>query len=396
MKPIVFLFFLLNTTSFFAQNTEEIQVNYAVNDSINDAKVIEFANLLQTSLYEYESSYFLENFDSETFAEKIMLDDKETNGKIKGFNLGFKEGFLKKFDVFPTKIIESIKKESSYNVVNYYYDDTENKYHILFRAYSEIDGLNYHDYQLNYTKETFKIEDVYIYTTGEYLSDTLRQLYLISIPKEYIEGIDAENNRFTNMLFFLSYKQLVAKEKYKEAYDLLSNLKGDIKNQKVIYIMKIQVASAISEVYYMEAIDELLKKFPDDPSTQLMAVDYFIMLKDYNATMSSLDALEAATNDTFIEFMRGNLAWEFNDYENAEKSYKATLEEYPSFDSARINLIYMYDESKQYDVCISMLDEFITNDIYDKKDLIEFIDDELNELKNLATAPAYTRWKEKK
>jgi hypothetical protein len=79
MKPIAFLFFILCTTPFFAQNTAEIEANYAVNDTINDAKVIEFANLLHTSLYEYETTFFLENFDSETFAEKIMLNDEQTN-----------------------------------------------------------------------------------------------------------------------------------------------------------------------------------------------------------------------------------------------------------------------------------------------------------------------------
>ena len=398
MKYLASLCLILCMMTTFAQNIEEFSVNFAVNDTINDAKVIAFANTLQTSLYKLDTKFFLESFDSESFADKVLMNDEESlkNKDIQAFNEAFKNGFLKKFDIFPVKITQSIEKKASYDVVNYYYDELEKKYHLLFRTYSDNDGLNYHDYQLNYVAKKFKIEDIYIYTTGEYLSDTIKQLYLINLPKTYVDGIEEKGNRWNNILFFYSYQKLITQEKFKEAYDLLSNLEGDIKEQKVIYIMKIQVASAISEVYYMEAIDELLKQFPNDPSTQLMAVDYYVMLKDYNATMAALDALETATSDTFVEYMRGNLSWEFNDYEAAEKAYKATMQEYPDFEAARLNLLYMYDEAKMFEACIAMLDNFIANDFYSKQDLINFIDTTTNELKNIPTSEYYKEWKEKK
>ncbi|WP_430408968.1 tetratricopeptide repeat protein [Kordia sp.] len=398
MKYHALLLLILCMKTSFAQNLEEISVNFAVNDTINDAKVIEFANLLQTSLYALDTEFFLTNFDSESFAAKVLMNDEESlqNKDIRTFNKAFTDGFLKKFDVFPVKITQTIENKASYDVVNYYYDELEKKYHLLFRVYSDTDGLNYHDYQLNYVNKKFKIEDIYIYTTGEYLSDTIKQLYLINLPKTYLDDIDVNKNRLNTILFFYNYQKLIAQEKYKEAYDVLSNLEGDIKEQKVIYIMKIQVASVISEIYYMEAIDELLKKFPNDPSTQLMAVDYYVMLKNYNATMASLQALEIATSDTFIEYIRGNLAWEFNDYEGAEKAYKATMKEYPDFEAARLNLLYMYDEAKLFEACIEMLDTFVANGFYTKQDLINFIDDTKNELKNIPTAELYKQWKEKK
>ena len=398
MKYTASLFFILCMMISFAQNSQESSSNFAVNDTINDAKVIAFANNLQNSLYKLDSSFFLNNFDSASFANKVVINDSLSlkNKDIQIFNKAFENGFLKKFDIFPSKIIETIENEASYDVVNYYYDDFEQKYHLLFRAYSENDGLNYHDYQLNYFNEEFSIGDIYIYTTGEYLSDTIKQLYMINLPKTYVEGMDYNKNRMNSILFFYEYKDLMAQEKYKEAYNLLSNIEGDIKDQKVIYIMKIQVASAINEVYYMEAIDELLKKFPDDPSTQLMAVDYYVMLKDYNATMAALDMLQSATSDNFVTFMRGNLAWEFNDYEGAEKAYKAIIQEFPQFEDVRLNLLYMYDEAKMHEACIRMLDDFIAKEYYSKQDLINFIDDTSNELQNLPTAEIYTKWKNKK
>ncbi|WP_046758769.1 tetratricopeptide repeat protein [Kordia jejudonensis] len=398
MKHIALLFLILCMSTSFSQNSHEPSSNFAVNDTINDSKVIAFADLLQTSLYELDTTFFMENFDGDAFANKVILNDEESLKKeeVQVFNEAFKVGFLGKFDIFPLNIVKSIKNDASYDVVNYYYDELQRKYHLLFRAYSDEDGLNYHDYQLNYTNEVFKIEDIYIYTTGEYLSDTVKQLYMINLPRTYVDDINLEENRSNSILFFHDYQKLIAQEKYKEAYALLSNLEGDIKDQKVIYIMKIQVASAINEIYYMEAIDELLKKFPEDPSTQLMAVDYYVMLKDYNTTMASLDALKMATSDTFVEYIRGNLAWEFNDYEAAEKAYKAIMIEYPEFEAARMNLLYMYDEAQMMEACIDMLNDFITKEYYTKQDLITFIDDTANELKYIPTSEIYTTWKEKK
>lgn len=398
MKHIALLFLILCMSTSFSQNSQEPSLNFAVNDTINDSKVIAFADLLQTSLYELDTAFFMENFDGDSFANKVILNDEESLKKkdIQVFNKAFKVGFLGEFDIFPTNIVKSIKNDASYDVVNYYYDELESKYHLLFRAYSDDDGLNYHDYQLNYVNKAFKIEDIYIYTTGEYLSDTVKQLYMLNLPRTFVDGISQKEKRSNTILFFHDYTELLGQEKYKEAYNLLSNLEGEIKDQKVIYIMKIQVASAINEVYYMEAIDELLKKFPEDPSTQLMAVDYYVMLKDYNATMAALEALENATSDTFVQYMRGNLSWEFNDYEGAEKAYNAIMKEYPDFEAARLNLLYMYDEAKMFTSCITLLDDFITNDFYTKQDLINFIDDTSNELLNIPKAEIYIQWKEKK
>lgn len=372
--------------------------NFAVNDSINDAAVIKFGEQLQHSFYEKEASFFVDNFDKDGFAEKIVLSAKETNDnkKIKRFNTSFKIGFFNGFDVFPLKIIESMENDNSYDIVNFYYSDVEKRYHLLFRMFSDEEGLNYHDYQLNYINEKFLIEDLYIYSTGEYLSETLRQLYLMSIPKEYMKDIDISKERTGNIFFIVQYKQLVEKKEYKKAFDLLNNLEGDIKNQKIFYTLKIQVASEINEVYYMEAIDELLKKFPDDASTQLMAIDYYTMLKDYNSTMSALNALQEATEDDFVEYVKGNIAWEFEDYEGAEKAYSYIMNEYPNFEMAKISLLYLYDFLEKHEDNILLLNKMIDSEEYTKEDLIEFIDDKTSEFVNLPKAAIYTKWKEKR
>lgn len=391
MKYILTLIFCGNFSLLFAQN-------FAVNDTINDAVVIKFGQQLEDSFYEKEPAFFSENFDRENFVKKIILSEEDTNGneQMKEFNASFKVGFFSKFEAFPMKIIESIEKETSYDIVNYYYSDSEQKYHLLFRVFSEEEGLNYHDYQLNYVNQKFLIEDLYIFTTGEYLSDTLRQLYLISIPQSFMDNMDTSKEQLTSILFILQYKRLLEKEEYKKAFDLLNNLEGDIRNQKIYYTLKIQVAEKINDVYYMEAIDELLKKFPEDASTQLMAVDYFVMLKDYNATMTALNTLQEVTGDDFVEYIKGNIAWDFEDYEGAEKAYTYIMQQYPNYEMTKMNLLYLYDFLEKHEDNIVLLNKMIESEVYTKQDLIDFIDDKANDLHYLSQAAIYKTWKEKK
>jgi predicted Zn-dependent protease len=282
--------------------------------------------------------------------------------------------------------------------VNYYYHLDERKYHLLFRLFSENGGLNYHDYQLSFDEkdESFQLADVFVYTVGEYLSETYQDLYLLNVPSKDPSDIATNKERFKSAIFFTRYNSLINNEKYEQAFNLINKLTGEFTKKKIYFITKINIAAGMNKVFEMEALDELLKNFPNDPTTKLMALDYYVMLKDYNAVMKILDDIQATTEDTFIEFMRGNAAWKFEDYELAEKAYANTVREYPNFENAKLNLMYLYDELEKHEDNIVLLNSMIESNDYDKKDLIEFIDDKSNKFKNLPNAGIYNRWKRKK
>lgn len=379
-----------------SQETSEV---FAKNSEQNDEKVIEFGQRFSESFYEEDSSFFIDNFNLESFAKKVVsIDDKiSEDDVIKKFNEVFKNGlFIEKFYMFPQNIRTSIENGSSYSLVNFYYHLDERKYHLLFRIYSENGGLNYHDYQLSYDNEKFQLQDIFIHVMGEYMSDTYQDLYQLSVPSKDSKDIKTNRERLKSMVYFMRLKSLLNTKKYKEALELTHNLTGELTKKKVYYTTKIRIASQINQVFHLEAIDELLKKFPNDPYTKLMAINYYVMLKDYNATMKLLDEIQESTEDSFIEYVRGNAAWQFKDYELAEKSYANTIIEYPGFDEAKINLLYLYDFLEKHEDTIVLLNRMIENEEYNKKDLIEFIDDKSNDFIHLPNASIYNRWKKKK
>jgi len=377
----------------FSQESDEV---YAKNEEANDEKVIALGQALADSFYEKDSSFFMDNFNLNGFAEKVISINAAVSedNVMEAFNTAFRDGlFFDKFHLFPLNIRIAINNGASYSIVNYYYHLDERKYHLLFRMYSESSGLNYHDYQLSYEDGEFQLQDVFIYSTGQYLSETYQDLYQLSIPDK---NIDVNRERLKSMVFLGQYKNLARTKNYQRAFNLISNLSGEFTKKKIYYITKIKIASQINQVFHLEAIDELLKNFPNDPTTKLMAIDYFIMLKDYNTTMQLLDEIQGTTEDIFIEYIRGNAAWQFEDYEVAEKAYANTIREYPNFENAKLNLMYLYDFLEKHEDNIVLLNNMIENDEYNKKDLIDFIDDESNEFIHLPNASIYNRWKKKK
>lgn len=393
MKYSFSLLLTLYCAFVFAQ---ESAVGKLKNNEKNDEKVTAFGTDLLSSFYEEESTFFADNFYLEGFAAKVIQEEKDSKKILKKFNKSFKAGFFDQFKKFPNNIKASIDNDASYDIVNYYYHLDEQKYHLLFRLYSENEGINYHDYQLTYIDDKFQIEDIYVYSIGEYLSKVLYSVYQLGVPDAYGSDTESNRNKLKSFLFMMRYKSLISNKKYKPALNILNKLEGEFTESKLYYGLKVQIASGINEVFKLEAIDEFLKKFPNDPSTNLMAIDYYIMLKDYNTTMRILDEIKEVTEDDFLEYIRGNTAWQFEDYETAEKAYTFIVKEFPNFEGVKVDLIYLYDHLEKHEDNIVLFDRFIENDVYSKQDLIDFVDNDSNELKHLKNAKIYKRWKARK
>lgn len=81
---------------------------------------------------------------------------------------------------------------------------------------------------------------------------------------------------------------------------MLNSVKDREKLSRGLLILKAQVALKYSEDSYIETMEYLLKKYPNDPSIALMSVDYYYTKKDFNAVFKALDILEETTGEDFL------------------------------------------------------------------------------------------------
>jgi tetratricopeptide (TPR) repeat protein len=366
------------------------QIATIVESEENDLKVNELGTFIQSQIHENNPTAYLSKFDAHIIKDKVIEIDSEiikTSEDEKDFDKGLLNGFLE----FPNKIITSINNGAFYDFINYRYDEETQSYHMLFRFFHMDEGINYHDYKVSIKDNEFMFDDMYIYLSGEYISDTFTRIFQYTSP----------NSTKDNSSDFKKYSKALVDVRvgnFENAYNLLNALTTDLANEKFIHINKIQIASKLDETIYMEAIESLKNTFQNDPTIYLTLIDYYIMKEEYDVAFDLVDNLQVETSDDFLNYIKGNVAYARADYEGALNYFNYMIENYPDFYQPYVSNVSVYTQQQQFDEALLVLDKLVERD-YDKQILIEYIEevDEngLNELESLANSKAYKKWKKK-
>jgi hypothetical protein len=354
----------------------------------NDLKVSELGTFIQKQILENNPEGYLSKFDTQVIknkAKKINSTLLETIEDENEFERGLKIGLIE----FPKKIISIVEIGSFYDMVNYRYDEETQTYHMLFRLFQMDEGINYHDYKVSIVNDEFMFNDMYIYLSGEYISDTFTRIFEYTSP-EAVQNNSNDYKKYSKALVDIRAGN------NENAYNLLNAITGELANEKFIHISKIQLAASLGDATYMEAIESLRRTFPDDPTIYLTLVDYHIMKEEYDVAFDLVDNLQVETSDDFLNYIKGNIAFLRGDSESALAYFSYMIENYADFYLPYVNNVSLYTQQLKFDDAISVLDKLVERD-YDKQLLIEYIEevDEngLNELESLVNSKAYEKWK---
>lgn len=361
----------------------------------NDTLVQALAQRFENSIYEGETDTFESIFYLERFNQIATYTEYQSN-TLKKYQKGFTEGFSKGIASLPEKIIAVVDNGGYYDFLEYYYDTEAQTYRMLFRLFSEEDGINYHDFHLIKSDGAFYVQDIYIYLTGENLSETANKIYLMSMPKNLFEkiisGDDSENMK--HMMEGVKNQKIGNNSL---AIDHLNRVKGEISHSKIYHVIKILAASDEDETIYMEAMLDMQKDFAKDPTCQLLSIDYYFLNGELDKALGAIDDLEEKTGDSFLNYQRANLLFNSDRTEEAIPYYEQMIVDFPSFDTPKFSLIDCYSNLKKYKKCVALLDEIIDDGYYTVTDLIEFVEsteeDGTNPLLLLAESEIYKDWK---
>ena len=132
----------------------------------NDEKVSAIAQEIEASFLDLSIDGFKQYFDNESFKYNLLkgIDIDANDSYVKGFL----NGVGKAGDKLALKVLNEIENGAYYNLINYRYNIVEKAYYFTFRMYSEETGINYHDYKVCSDGKNIKVNDIYIYLSGEH------------------------------------------------------------------------------------------------------------------------------------------------------------------------------------------------------------------------------------
>lgn len=350
--------------------------NKISNSPKNDSLIKQYGLAISKSIAHNEIKSFLKELNSDAFYPEIVLYDQNNKPLLK-FNKKFKKSFQDRVTSFPQEISDAVQNGGIYNFVSYHFDNFDHTYHLIFRYYTPQYGLDYHDYRILKNKNTFFIDDIFVFSTNQKLSETLKLLYLSAVPKKDMVSLLKKPN-YKPILMLKNFVDAANNNDYKKAYKHITLLNNQLHNKdRFIAFLKLQISSSVNEEAYVDTIESIIANFRMDPNVQLIVMPYFYANKEYDEVEKCINNLRNYTHDSFLDFEKGNLFFAKEDYESAAIFYQNMLKKYPNFHLPKFSLLVTYERTKQFNKMNTLLDLILSTTTYNKTKLIEKITQKL-------------------
>lgn len=264
-------------------------------DPVTKEEAIQFARSIEGSMKRQSAAKFNQALDVEALVERMKKNGnfKLNVGMLKGVAEGLKSGQI------GAQLIQSMGEGGSYELVKQY--EKDKKQHLVFRLFGGDGKLNYHDLELIKKKEQIKIADMFIYLSGENLSTTLAQT--LAMMDDHFDSMSKEDREQIGNIKRI--RKLLNEGKHTEADRLYQQFPEVLKKQRMLMIVRIEIASELGDEVYSQAMDEFERAYPDAPNLFLMKIDAHILKKDFNGAMNSINKLDSLIDkDTFLDYYR--------------------------------------------------------------------------------------------
>lgn len=292
-----------------------------------------FALSLEKAVAEKQMNVFEKNIFVAALVERIYKS-KETK-KIKSSKSALEKAVasgLKKHN-YEKSLFQTLGSNGHFSIVKHY--DKEEKRRVIFRAYG-AGGLNYYDMELTKIKGQVGIADILLYTTGNNLSASMAELAekILDTKEGKVKNLESAMLRIQTHVRSGDY------EKAKVVYD---DLPEEIKNTKLMEAVFLGIVPNLSGNEYDTALAKLEKKYYNDPNSQLMLIDLYLVKMDYDKALRSIDMIDKNINsDPFLNFYRGLVFNMKKDTEKALEHFEKTAIALPTFADNIAELFVQY------------------------------------------------------
>jgi len=352
-------FSLIRTLAFFllagpvlisCKQTEQKRV------TADEAKT--FAKKLESSIEKREAGFMDEAIAKETFMKKAGIgSSKEARAFGSGIEQGMKMG---------TSITRSISKKATYQLVKQY--EKDQKQHVLFRMYDD-GSLNYHDIELIRDGKDIKIADIFVYTTGEFLSETIKGLY--TQMKDVMDNKSVKSSSANWSQKLPEMRQLMSQGKSEEALAIYNELPSEIQRMRAVQIIHVLISSGLNDMSkYSAAIEEYKTLYPNEPNMHLLLLDGYIMNKEFDKALDGVNQLDKMINsDPLLDYYR-YLCYTLKEKpDSAKMALEKLVKNKPDFEDGILEMIVINIDDKNNAGADQLIAKYKLNSSFDQEKL---------------------------
>ena len=246
-----------------------------VGKPLTGAEVKRFAKKVATAVQSGNSKATDKLIRMDTFADRLIADVELSDAQRRGFMKGANK--VVSDELFTQQIVGNVEAGGSYDFLRIrMVDDSPRP---LFRLLTPDGALNYHEYILVRREDgKLEVEDVYIYLSGETISQTIRRILIPVLAAQNFLGM-ADSNEMKFIKAIRTIGESVRSGDFEtaiDAYQTLSEEKQNLKPMLIMYAIDVFLPSIISETNFPVAGPKLQPIIACP-----VAIVRFLMLADF-------------------------------------------------------------------------------------------------------------------
>lgn len=302
-------------------------------------------------------------FDATAFLKRIIIQNPR-NSEIKKFNRAIRTGWSR-FSLGRTLSKQPIQYK--YEFIRIHEDSS-----LVIRQWDEEDGANYLLFKTEYINDNWVIVDVYVLTTGEFMSQTLRNtIYLPNVIRLLQGGKDSRQG-VSNAAIYIEAASLLAEQEYQRAYTKISGIPLE-ERLKAHQILKLNLSYYLdSDEKILKSIQEYQDRFPKDPSFEFIMLDKYVLEEEYEKALAAVDVIEDFIGeDDYLHYQKGLMHQLLKNYETAAGEMRTAIRQRPNEELYYWELIAILEWQEDYVGCIKVLKQLQKEFNYSKEILKE-------------------------
>lgn len=385
----------------FVHHLAQVQAVYAreTNPSIAPAKISHpaipltdgecdtFGRELEKHFEDGDKQYFVSMLDFSGLVDRLAPDDGAIHSELRAHYAEFEKGFV-------TSLSAGIKRIESFKCLRVKHVDSESRW--LCRIVTTNGGLTYAEMILGRVPAGVRIVDMYYYTTGETVSQTVNRLFVlpaIESHKSLLDRLFAPKSDFIRT--YPQWSEMVrnADGQPQKVLDTYKALPPSVQKEKLILLTELQAALHVDQEVYRQGLELWRSTYPNDPATDLLSMPVFAEKKQFQDALTCAERLNTVIGgDAYLDYLRGQFNLALGNTEKAKDLLTHAMDAEPSLSQPYLLLAETLCHDQQFSAAVTVLDKLCTAKSIHRPDLAKIIERTLGQ-EAFVKSPEYRQWR---
>ncbi len=362
-----------------------------INLNVTRADADQLTQSINQAIQTQNGAGFHKLIDEGVFFDRVLMGLEMPANARQGFITGFRSsGGLQKIG---QQVVDAVQNGGSYSLVRYIEEDGTIK--PLFRlAFPEAAGVNYHKLTIFKTNSgQIRIADMFVYMTGEPISQTIRRLIIPMVVHQNRNLMDrlsgTENEYVKNLPKLQRMQQAIQAQQFPQALSIFKSFPASLQKDRSLLMMRLVVAQQVSDEEYKKTMEMFQSLGDNDPSSDFRSIDYYAMTNQHEKVLSTIDRLKAVLKDPYLDMLKADSYAALGRVDEGRSVLAEVRKALPKMEIVRFTQIGLALEAKDFKAVADELTSL-------KRDLNVPIDVEgVPEYAEFRQSAAYREWKQR-